>query len=562
MIRQASARLINPTLQSFRPISTTSPALIKIRTSNSKPSKPKPSKATPSSAAAGAAAAPKASPEATPSPAERPPKVPEEVSQSTPFEPEVNSLGSKAGPAPAAEGAPAAGTAPSVNAKDVPLTPPSPSEVGATGATAGETVDAAAGEANATKEDFGSLPSLDIDPEQSLPEPKKETEGEGEGAGKGPRKKTGAGKKEYVSSMEKRRRMWIRIGYGALGLGALGAVATMGSESGAPAEKSVGPIESIKNNVTELLDYFNKPAFSSLLPDPLPPPHQRPYTLLIDLEGLLVHSSWDREHGWRTAKRPGVDYFLGYLSQFYEIVLFTSQPLYTASPVAEKIDPYQAFMPYRLFRESTRYVDGKVVKDISYLNRDPSKVIILDTNPEHVSLQPENGIIIKPWDGKPRDKGLVDMIPFLESIGIFSPADVRPILTAYQNKDIPVEYAKKEAEAKAKAVEEWERAHPNAVAGAGSGFLSSMFGSVAAPGSSRPNQPMTYLEQKRAQAQAIYKEEQKYWAEHADEFKQLIEEDKARQLAEMKGSLLGYLGGPKVPEGPKEKSEEVWGADK
>jgi hypothetical protein len=39
--------------------------------------------------------------------------------------------------------------------------------------------------------------------------------------------------------------------------------------------------------------YFNKPAFKTLLPDPLPPPHQRPYTLVIDLEHLLVSSSWD-----------------------------------------------------------------------------------------------------------------------------------------------------------------------------------------------------------------------------------------------------------------------------
>lgn len=39
-----------------------------------------------------------------------------------------------------------------------------------------------------------------------------------------------------------------------------------------------------------------------------------------------------RAHGWRTVKRPGVDYFLSYLSQFYEIVLFTSQPTYVSQP--------------------------------------------------------------------------------------------------------------------------------------------------------------------------------------------------------------------------------------
>lgn len=70
-----------------------------------------------------------------------------------------------------------------------------------------------------------------------------------------------------------------------------------------------------------------------------------------------------------------------------------------------------------------------------------------------------------------------------QAIGIFNPTDVRPILQAYAGKDIPVEYAKKEAEAKAKAIEEWERSHPTAITGAGSGFLSSIFGSVAAVGS-------------------------------------------------------------------------------
>lgn len=44
----------------------------------------------------------------------------------------------------------------------------------------------------------------------------------------------------------------------------------------------------------------------------------------------LLTTCFQRVHGWRTAKRPGVDYFLAYLSQFYEIVLFTSQPLYVS----------------------------------------------------------------------------------------------------------------------------------------------------------------------------------------------------------------------------------------
>ncbi|OCF72346.1 mitochondrial import inner membrane translocase subunit TIM50 [Kwoniella mangroviensis CBS 8886] len=551
MLRQSASRLLTPALRSYRsrPLSTTTPSLIKIRSSNPKPPQP------PSS-------------NNQPSPAERPPTVPEDISTSKPFEPITSSPAGATPPKNTAAGP--TPTQVEAGADGVPLTPPLPeghpppkaTEAStatptpeaeaepATGVPLEPPTPEAAAEELPTDYSKIKLPSLDIDPEAqaSIAEPESETEQR--------EKRTGAGKREDKTSAEKTRRVWIRYGYAALAVGGIAAVLTKSSDEGATGstpENQEGIVTKFTNNISEIFDYFNKPAFKTLLPDPLPPPHQRPYTLVIDLEGLLVHSSWDRASGWKTAKRPGVDYFLGYLSQFYEIVLFSSAPLYTAAPVAEKLDPYQAYLPYRLFREATRYVNGKVVKDLSYLNRDLSKVILLDTNSEHAELQPENSIIIKPWNGQPRDKGLVEMIPFLESIGIFNPADVRPILKAYEGKNIPVEYAKKEAEAKQKAIEEWERMHPSAISGAGSGWLSSMFGSVAAPGQTRPNQPMTYLEQKRAQAQKIYQEEQKYWAEHADEFKKLIEEDKQRQIAEMKGSLLGMLTGPKPQESEQKK---------
>ena len=102
--------------------------------------------------------------------------------------------------------------------------------------------------------------------------------------------------------------------------------------------------------------------WQELLPPMLPPPHQKPYTLLLSIDDLLVTSTWDvssvafsgvslsstpfslqsranhhlqRQRGWRTAKRPGVDYFIAYLSQFYEIVIFTTQHHYVRpSPVS------------------------------------------------------------------------------------------------------------------------------------------------------------------------------------------------------------------------------------
>lgn len=103
---------------------------------------------------------------------------------------------------------------------------------------------------------------------------------------------------------------------------------------------------------------------------------------------------------------------------------------------------------------------------------------MLDTNPDHVSTHPDNAVVLPKWKGDPKDKGLVAMIPFLEcmqilfsalvliltdmwstAIAIYNPSDVRPILKAYEGKDVPLEYAKTEAKAKAQHIAEWNAKH-------------------------------------------------------------------------------------------------------
>jgi len=299
-----------------------------------------------------------------------------------------------------------------------------------------------------------------------------------------------------------------------------------------------------KERLGDLFDYFNKPAWTELLPPAYPPPHQKPYTLLISVDDLLVTSTWDRQHGWRTAKRPGVDYFLAYISQFYEVVVFTTQNYYTAIPVLEKLDKYNFFITHRLFREATRSINGTVVKDLSYLNRDLIKVVALDTDPTHYLTHPENAVILPKWKGDPTDKGLVAMIPFLESIAIYKPTDVRPILEAYSDKDIPVEYAKKEAEAKANHIEEWKKKSRHV----SSSSFSSLFGLSQQDQAPRGQAPPTYLEQKRMEAQRQYIEEQKYIEANRETLDKMLEQEQHAMAAQAPGSLFEVFGAMKKPE--------------
>ncbi|KAI0352001.1 NIF-domain-containing protein [Trametes cingulata] len=387
------------------------------------------------------------------------------------------------------------------------------------------------------------VPSLDFDP--SAEDTRKE--------------RTGAkSSKDSLSSIERRRRFLGRLSLAMLLVGAGVATWQMGQpldEEELRARKWTAEDapksrwERTKLRFSGIFDTFTEPLWPELLPPPIQGHLYRPYTLLLSVDDLLVTSTWDRQHGWRTAKRPGVDYFLGYLSQFYEIVIFTTQYNYTAAPIIDKLDPYQFYIMHRLFRDACRSEQGQPVKDLKYLNRDLSKVILLDTHPDHVKPNPENAIILPKWTGDPKDCGLISLIPFLESIAIFKTPDVRPVLQAYEGKNIPLEFAKKEAEMKQKHLEEWE--HSRKGLSRGGLTLSSLFG-----GSEKPVQssvPLTYLEQKWLEAQHHYMEEQEYLRQNKEHFDRMLKEEQEAFAREMPSTIWGAVqammaGGPQPPQ--------------
>lgn len=112
-------------------------------------------------------------------------------------------------------------------------------------------------------------------------------------------------------------------------------------------------------------------------------------------------------------------------------------------------------------------------KDLSALNRDLSKVIIIDTKSEHVKLQPENAIVLPKWNGQAKDEhtgDLVALIPFLEYIASQPNVDVRKVLKSFEGKNIPAEFSRREAAMRA------ELEKRSAKQQRGAGGLSNMLG--------------------------------------------------------------------------------------
>lgn len=59
------------------------------------------------------------------------------------------------------------------------------------------------------------------------------------------------------------------------------------------------------------------------------------------------------------------------------------------------------------------YDKGQHVKDLKYLNRDLSKVIVIDKSPDFLKYHTDNGIFLNKFEGDQEDKELLRLLPFI-----------------------------------------------------------------------------------------------------------------------------------------------------
>lgn len=281
-----------------------------------------------------------------------------------------------------------------------------------------------------------------------------------------------------------------RLPVGLLVVGAAAGVGYSQRESlgklyaGSPIEQGVNWVF---GKVAGVVKHFTDPNSDKLLPDwPLPNMHPDtpcPPTLVLDLEETLVAADWSQKKGWRIAKRPGVDKFLEELCQHFEIVVFTSNHAGTADAIITSLDPKGCIM-WRLFREATHFKDGVHCKDLSKLNRDLRRIVIVDDAPESFAMQPENGISIKPYKiergvNPLADRSLERLLPFLKALAVEGVEDFRPVLRRYKGLDsdaIADEYEERLKEVKARQAEERTRGLGGLLRSANTGAALGMYG--------------------------------------------------------------------------------------
>ena len=167
-----------------------------------------------------------------------------------------------------------------------------------------------------------------------------------------------------------------------------------------------------------------------------------PNTLVLDLDETLVHSNLEnteepfdfsfpvlfngQDHEVRVAKRPHLETFMDFVSERFEIVVFTASQRVYADKLLDVLDPKNKWFKHRIFRDSCVSYEGNFMKDLTVLGRDLKKTIIIDNSPQAFSLQVDNGIPIESWYDDQTDNHLLSLLPILDEL--CRAEDVRDVL--------------------------------------------------------------------------------------------------------------------------------------
>lgn len=157
-------------------------------------------------------------------------------------------------------------------------------------------------------------------------------------------------------------------------------------------------------------------------------------TLVLDLDKVILHLEHDSRHGWHVIKRPFADQFFREISHYYEVVIFSDDVFPVALDIVTKWNLPVTGVLHRDFCKKKR---SHYVKDLSKLGRKLERVLLIDHDPAAFQLQPDNGVLIRPFEGNTDDSELADLLEFLKAAAT-SNTDIRQYVTKFGGGDLDV----------------------------------------------------------------------------------------------------------------------------
>ncbi|KAK4138917.1 hypothetical protein BT67DRAFT_413772 [Trichocladium antarcticum] len=151
--------------------------------------------------------------------------------------------------------------------------------------------------------------------------------------------------------------------------------------------------------------------------------------------GVGGHASIGPQHPilYYVHKRPHCDEFLRRVSKWFNLVVFTASVQEYADPVIDWLEADRKYFSARYYRQHCTFRHSAFIKDLSSVEPDLSKVMILDNSPLSYMFHQDNAIPIQGWISDPTDGDLMYLIPLLEGLQYVS--DVRAFLALRGGED-------------------------------------------------------------------------------------------------------------------------------
>ena len=319
---------------------------------------------------------------------------------------------------------------------------------------------------------------------------------------------------EVHDGRAKLRRILRGIGVGVLLFGSFGAGFALSSR-GARVHSDRTTPRSWGEVFTDISDGFHDwgtnllgTADTPLLPPPtLDPFNRKPRTLVLGLEDVLTHHDWDRFTSHLLQQRPYLHELLeGAVRQGWEVVLFSSKPQLEVETDIVHIDK-SGLLRHRLFYDQTNMKNYRLVKDLSRLGRERTRVVVVDHDGSMYKGWEDNVYTVRRWRGPneaedPKgaeaaqlaaasgkglgaaDKELREVLRVLEKIQRYNVYDVRRVVARHAagERELFVEEEElaeqarrglQERQSKQLRVRQWEDASPAAGKSEG-GWLSAL----------------------------------------------------------------------------------------
>ena len=162
----------------------------------------------------------------------------------------------------------------------------------------------------------------------------------------------------------------------------------------------------------------------------------KPYTLVIYLEENLVYIPKGTNNIYL---RPYLKDFLQNISEFYELLVFSSGIRSYADQIIDFIENEEKFFDYRLYRENANYYNKSYYLDINKLGRDLKRIVVIDNHFDYEN----NGILIESFidenENIKNDTILIYLSEMLINIANEGYDDIREGLKRYKNELIRYE---------------------------------------------------------------------------------------------------------------------------